>query len=115
VLLSAGWLGGGVYLILVCLTLVLGFRHLMRATDTRMLFLVVYSTFAATVLEGMIIDSDHWRHFYVLMAIIWGFLAATTVDGQIIPRRAARLIRPQPRSAGGQRRPSIIGPAPHPA
>ena len=34
----------------------------MRATDTRMLFLVVFSTFAATALEGMIIDSDHWRH-----------------------------------------------------
>jgi O-antigen ligase len=115
VLLSAGWLGGGIYLILVCLTLVLGFRHLMRATDTRMLFLVVYSTFAATALEGVIIDSDHWRHFYVLMAIIWGFLASTSVDGQIIPRRAPRLIGPQPRAAGGPRRPRIIGPAPHPA
>ena len=25
----------------------------------------------------MIIDTDHWRHFYVLMAIVWGLMAAS--------------------------------------
>ena len=75
--LSAGWLGGSVYLIIVMLTIVLGFRHLLRATPTRPLFLIVYATFVATALEGLIIDSDHWRHFYVLLALIWGMMTAT--------------------------------------
>ena len=82
VLLSAGWLGGGIYLVLVVLTLVLGFRYLLQASaaDTRLLFLVAYATFAATALEGVIIDSDHWRHFYVLMAIVWGFVTASSAN-----------------------------------
>lgn len=75
--LSAGWLGGSIYLIVVVLTIVLGFRHLLRATPTRPLFLIVYATFVATALEGLIIDTDHWRHFYVLLALIWGMMTAT--------------------------------------
>ncbi|CAN1722137.1 O-antigen ligase family protein [Hyphomicrobium sp. 1Nfss2.1] len=75
--LSAGWLGGSIYLIVVVMTIVLGFRHLLRATPTRPLFLIVYATFVATALEGLIIDTDHWRHFYVLLALIWGMMTAT--------------------------------------
>ncbi len=75
--LSAGWLGGSIYLIVVVLTILLGFRHLLRATPTRPLFLIVYATFVATALEGLIIDTDHWRHFYVLLALIWGMMTAT--------------------------------------
>jgi O-antigen ligase len=116
VLLSAGWLGGGIYLILVILTLVLGFRYLLKASsaETRLLFLVAYATFAATALEGAIIDSDHWRHFYVLMAIIWGFATASPVNAPL-GRRAPRLVSARPRAAGSHRHPSIVGPAPHPA
>lgn len=76
-LLSAGWLGGGIYWILVALTLVLGVRHALRASEARMLFLVAYACFAATAFEGIIIDSDHWRYFYALMAIIWGMMTAS--------------------------------------
>jgi O-antigen ligase len=103
VLLSAGWLGGGVYWIMVALTLVLGFRHALKATETRTLFLVVFATFAATVFEGVIVDTDHWRHFYLLMAIIWGSMAASPYAVPPVERRAAV----------SHRRPSLIGPAPH--
>ena len=85
-LLNAGWLGGGVYWILVALTIVLGFRHALKATPTRPLFLIVYASFVAVALEGAIIDTDHWRHFYLLMAIIWGLMCATAPD----VRRQAR-------------------------
>jgi O-antigen ligase len=76
IVLNAGWLGGGAYWIIVGLTLVLGFRHAMQATAWRPLFIIAYSAFVATVLEGWIIDSDHWRSFYTLMAIIWGLMSA---------------------------------------
>jgi O-antigen ligase len=94
-LLNAGWLGGGVYWILVALTLALGFRHVLRATATRVLFLVAYATFAATAFEGIIVDTDHWRHFYLLMAIIWGSMCAkptTAIAEPGRPRRAPRLV-----------------------
>jgi len=29
------------------------------------------------VLEGFVIDTDHWRHFFLLLGMIWGLSAAT--------------------------------------
>jgi O-antigen ligase len=88
-LLNAGWLGGGVYWILVGLTLVLGFRHAMKATAARPLFIVAYAAFVGVALEGLIVDTDHWRHFYLLMAVLWGLMSAGAVPqpAAISPRR----------------------------
>jgi O-antigen ligase len=82
IVLNAGWLGGGVYWIMVALTMVLGFRHLLKVTASRPLFLIAYAAFVSTALQGVIIDTDHWRHFYVLMAIVWGIMS--------VPREANR-------------------------
>jgi O-antigen ligase len=76
IILNAGWIGGGAYWIIVGLTLVLGFRHALQATAWRPVFIIAYAAFVATALEGWIIDSDHWRSFYTLMAIIWGLMSA---------------------------------------
>lgn len=77
ILLNAGWLGGGVYWIMVALTAVLGLRHaFIGPAAHRPLLLIAYAAFIATAIEGLIIDSDHWRSFYVQMAIVWGLLAA---------------------------------------
>ncbi len=99
-MLNAGWLGGGVYWILVGLTLVLGFRHAMKDTETRPLFLVAYAAFVAVALEGLIVDTDHWRHFYLLMAIIWGLMSAGTL-AETQQRRPVRL------KTAPSRRPSL--------
>jgi O-antigen ligase len=96
-LLNAGWLGGGVYWILVALTLALGFRHALKASETRVLFLVVYASFAANAFEGVIVDTDHWRHFYLLMAIVWGLMCAnrsTASPAAQKPPRPRRAPRP---------------------
>ncbi len=77
ILLNAGWIGGGAYWVVVGLTLALGFRHCLQATPWRPLFIMVYAAFVATALEGWIIDSDHWRSFYTLLAIVWGLMTAS--------------------------------------
>lgn len=82
IVLNAGWIGGGAYWIVVGLTLVLGFRHAMHATTWRPLFIIAYAGFAATAFEGWIIDSDHWRSFYTLMAIVWGLMSAPTQEAR---------------------------------
>jgi hypothetical protein len=74
--LNAGWLGGFTYSLMVALTLYVGIAHLRVATRARPLFLIALAAFAATALEGVIIDSDHWRSFYILMAIVWGQAAS---------------------------------------
>jgi len=102
VLLNAGWLGGGIYWILVGLTLVLGFRHAMKATETRPLFLIAYAAFVGVALEGLIVDTDHWRHFYLLMAIIWGLISVSAVPSPL--PHAARRARRRPRTVALQLR-----------
>lgn len=72
--LNAGWLGGLLYIAGVVTTVVCGFRHVLKGTPTRPLFLIAFSALVGNVLEGFIVDTDHWRHFYVLLAIVWGLI-----------------------------------------
>lgn len=74
--LNAGWLGGLIFLSLCAGTLALGFGHALKRTKTAPLFLIVYAALAGNICEGMLIDSDHWRHFYLLLAIVWGLMAS---------------------------------------
>ena len=74
--LNFGWLGGFAFLVIVGLTLVVGFRHALRRTHGQALFLVVYASLAAMLFESAIIDSDHWRHLHLLFALAWGMMAA---------------------------------------
>ena len=36
-----------------------------------------FATFVGEVAEGFVIDTDHWRHFFLLLGMIWGLAAAT--------------------------------------
>ena len=72
--LNNGWVGGLLFIALVGLTCVWGLRHAFVRCATQPMFQVVYGCFVANVLEGAIIDLDHWRHFYLLMALAWGLM-----------------------------------------
>ena len=72
--LNAGWVGGLLFLALVWSTVVWGLRHAFVRCASQPLFLVVYACFVANALEGAIIDLDHWRHFYLLLALVWGLM-----------------------------------------
>jgi hypothetical protein len=37
---------------------------------------VAYATFIGLFAESIIIDSNHWRHMYLLMGMIWGLMLA---------------------------------------
>lgn len=72
--LNAGWIGGLLFILMVVATTVYGLRHALKRTQTQPIFLVVYACFVAHALEGFIIDLDHWRHFHVLIAMVWGLM-----------------------------------------
>lgn len=86
-LMSSGWLGGLLYLALCLMLVAHGFRHALKKTKTRGMFLVVYASLVATILLGMLIDSDHWRHFYVLVGLAAGIMASDTRE-----IRSARIV-----------------------
>ncbi len=72
--LNAGWIGGFGYALMVLTSILLGFRHALRSTATQAIFIVVLAAFTATAVEGWIVDTDHWRHFYVLLGLLWGLM-----------------------------------------
>lgn len=73
--LNAGWLGGLLYLCIIGLSIGLGFAHALRPSAHRGIFLVAYAALLGCVIEGTVIDTDHWRHFYLLLALVWGMMA----------------------------------------
>lgn len=71
-LLDYGWLGFAAYLLLICWTAVAGLRILFRDRPWQSYLLCAYVVFLGHVALGSVIDTDHWRHFYLLLGLIWG-------------------------------------------
>ena len=74
--LNAGWLGGTLYIVSVLGTLAAGLYAARRRTALQGPLIVATAAFAGVALEGLVIDTDHWRHFFLQMALIWGLVDA---------------------------------------
>ena len=75
--LNHGWVGGAAYVALILLTLGAGFRVVWARTPYQTAFIGTYVAFFALAVEGLVIDTDHFRHFYLLIGLLWGLIAAT--------------------------------------
>ncbi len=71
-LLDYGWIGFFAFLSLTVWTLAIGFRCLLRDRPWQPYFVCTYTVFVGHILMATFIDIDHWRHFYILLGIIWG-------------------------------------------
>ncbi len=72
-----GWLGGAAYLTLVAVTLVFGLVAVSTQTPWQYYLITAYAVFVGEACEGMIVDTDHWRHFFLMLGLVWGLGAAT--------------------------------------
>jgi O-antigen ligase len=75
-----GWGGGAIYYLLIILTLWRGVAALTRPSPYRLMMIPLIATFTMLVGESAIIDSDHWRHYYLLIGLIWGIATAIRND-----------------------------------
>lgn len=71
-----GWVAGIAYLSLIGTTLIYGARYCFRRTPWQPMFLVAFAAFAGLAALGLIIDTDRWRHFWLLIGVLWGMMAA---------------------------------------
>ena len=78
--LSSGWIGGTVFLLLMLTTLFLGLSIVLRRSPWIHYHAIATATFVGLAVESYIIDSDHWRQLYIIMALIWGAYAATQIE-----------------------------------
>jgi hypothetical protein len=74
--MSGGWMSGIAYPALVFLTVALGFRHVFVRVPWQRTYLAIFSAFLGTVGESFVIDTDHWRHFWMMLGAMWGMIAA---------------------------------------
>jgi hypothetical protein len=75
-----GWLGGTTYITLVLVTLVIGLRMVRLPTPWQLYLIAACGAFIGEIVEGMIVDTDHWRHFFLLLGLIWGLAVASIND-----------------------------------
>lgn len=72
-----GWLGGLGYLGLVVATWIVGARLAMVRAPWQKFHIAAFAAYVGVSLEGLVIDTDHWRHYFLLAGLVWGLSAAT--------------------------------------
>ncbi|MDQ2953689.1 MAG: O-antigen ligase family protein [Pseudomonadota bacterium] len=88
-----GWLGGFAYVTMVLMTILLGLRAAFVSTPWQPYVITALAAFVGAFVVGLVIDTDHWRHFFLLLGLIWGLAAATSVYRQQAPAYAAGHVR----------------------
>jgi len=86
-MLVYGWAGGAVYVLMILMTFKLGLKAVFVRTPWQPYLITAIGAFTGEVLEGFIIDTDHWRHYFLLLGVIWGLCVATS---KVMRERAPR-------------------------
>jgi hypothetical protein len=74
--MSGGWISGLCYPALVFVSVLTGFRYVFVRVPWQRTYLAIFAAFLGTVGEAFIIDTDHWRHFWMMLGTMWGMYAA---------------------------------------
>lgn len=76
VLVAGGFLSGFAFVAFLLLTIVRGWRALSIESPAQGMLIVAYAAFIGHIAEAVIIDIDNWRHFYLLLGMVWGAVLA---------------------------------------
>jgi O-antigen ligase len=74
-LTTYGWLGFSSYIGMLCWTLYLGFRNLLKDRPWQPYLMIAWIGVLGHAAIGNVIDIDHWRHVYLLFGVVWGCAA----------------------------------------
>jgi hypothetical protein len=72
---SYGWLGGFSYAALFVTTMIAGWTVALRRWRLQNASIAIWSVLFVTLLQGLQIDIDHWRHVYLMLGLVWGLRA----------------------------------------
>ena len=92
--LSGGWLAGFCYLALALVTVVMSTRFLFVRTPWQPIYHAIYAAYVGTIAESAIIDIDHWRHYFLILGLLWGLMAASRQYVAAAPTATATSLRP---------------------
>jgi hypothetical protein len=73
---NTGWLGGFLFVLIVGVTIFIGFRLMFRPSPFQRQAQVFFPVLLAFFFQAFQIDIDHWRHVLMLLGVVWGLEAA---------------------------------------
>lgn len=79
-LLAHGWIGFFAYLVLVVLTVLHLAKVVLYNPPFRQAAIPLIALFAGLMLVGTFIDTDRWRHFFLLLGLSWGVISASIAN-----------------------------------
>lgn len=74
-LTTYGWIGFVSFVGMTVTTVFAGLRIMLRDRPWQPYLMIAWITYLGHALIGNVIDTDHWRHFYILIGVIWGCVA----------------------------------------
>jgi O-antigen ligase len=75
-MMETGWLGAASFAGFLLLTVRNAFLFCLQPSTVQKIYIVAFACLMGTLLESIIIHSTHWRHLYLLLALLWAPLAA---------------------------------------
>ena len=79
---SFGWVGGIAFAVFVAMTLYVGWVFVFRRSRIQTEIIGVWSGLLPQVLQGVQIDTSHWRHLFLLVGCLYGLAAAARRERQ---------------------------------
>ncbi|HXT06110.1 MAG TPA: O-antigen ligase family protein [Roseiarcus sp.] len=73
---SFGWSGGLAFLTFAAVTVYLGWRLCFRRSPVQAESIGLWAALFPQILQGVQIDTSHWRHLFVLCGCLYGLVAA---------------------------------------
>jgi hypothetical protein len=70
--------------------LFIGWRLVLRKGPFQIETIAVWPCLFVQMVQGLQIDTDHWRHLYLLFGLIFGLAAADRIDRRRCANRASR-------------------------
>ncbi|MGD2137721.1 MAG: O-antigen ligase family protein [Gammaproteobacteria bacterium] len=71
-LIESGWLGALAFYGFLVLTLWKSFQFVFHDTGLQAVYIAVFASACGVLLQSLFVDSHHWRHVYLLYAMLWG-------------------------------------------
>lgn len=86
---SFGWAGGIAFTVFFAVTLYFGWRICFRRTPLQSEAIAVWAALFPQLLQGFQIDTNHWRHMFLMISCIYGLTAAERRSRVVTPHARA--------------------------
>ncbi len=74
---SYGWLGGVSYIAFIAATFRMGWTAVWKRTPWQSYYIALWSFTFIQYVQGLQIDTDHWRHLWLVLGATWGIGVAS--------------------------------------